>query len=195
MGGSKATEGSQLVMKISKNIAVLSLVLGVGLLGASAPAAGASPGASAGSEIQWETIATAVPTGDTFARGGWGTTPITCQAGYDMAHPGTSSAKRKVNAHLIVKCKGTDAGKVIISLKSRMREGGRSGVPSFRKGKKEVRVGGDLACLSAPRMYQAIGDLKMLFPTGYNPIYHSNTKYSKPKKFKRNKYGICLAVK
>ncbi len=174
-------------MKIRSAMAAI-LTIATGFLG-SLPTPATAPPPEPGTER--ENVLTAVPVQGRATRTGWRTTPITCTADYDSLHPGYSSNKRRINAHLTVECKGTDAHLTSISLKSQMKEGGRWGLPSYRKGRKSVRVGGDLACISARRMYQATGSFVITLPPGYIPVSHTNTKYSERKMFKRDKRGVC----
>lgn len=178
-------------MKLRSAIAAI-LTIATGLLGSvPMPVAAAGPDL----EVEWEHLLTAVPMSGRAARAGWATTPIVCTSSYDSLHPGVKAGKRKVNAHLSVRCTGTDAHLTRISLKSQMKEGGRWGLASYRKGKKSVRIGGDLGCISTPRMYQATGSIAITLPPGYKPTSHSNTKYSERKKFKRDKKGFCAQVR
>lgn len=146
-------------------------------------------------EVEWEHVLTAIPMRSRAASSGWGTTPIVCTSSYDFLHPGVKSNRRRVNAHLSVRCTGTDAHLTQISLKSQMKEGGRWGLASYGKGKKSVRTGEDLACISAPRIYRATGSIAITLPPGYRPMSHSNTKCSERKKFKRDKKGLCLQAR
>ncbi len=81
-----------------------------------------------------------------------GVKTITCKGSYDYPHAGKSSARKKVNAHLIVTCRGTvaiDAQYTQITGSSRMLDltDGRIGAVTTKTARGSLRVGGDLACL------------------------------------------------
>lgn len=79
---------------------------------------------------------------------------ITCSGRYDYPHAGSSSNRKKVNAHLIVTCSGTvaaDARFTQITMQSRMMDttDGRLGAVSTGTAIGSGRIGGDLACVAA----------------------------------------------
>lgn len=87
-----------------------------------------------------------------------GVKTITCRGSYDYPHAGKSSARKKVNAHLIVTCQGTvalDAQFTQITGSSRMLDltDGRAGAVTTKTARGSLRVGGDLECLAAAHRY------------------------------------------
>lgn len=116
---------------------------------------------------------------------------IVCVGKYDNLHPGSSSKKRAVNAHLIVKCTGPNAKGTKINLASRMTDGKRLGKTSTAKGNGSARVGGDLRCVSQKRAYRAYGVATFKYPAGYTPATGSGTAKSAAKAFRKNAKGLC----
>ncbi|MFC9970011.1 hypothetical protein ACFVH6_03810 [Spirillospora sp. NPDC127200] len=111
---------------------------------------------------------------------------------YDAPHPGASSKKRKINAHLSITCSGTGAGATYVTVSSRMTEGRRVGKASTGKGFRKARTGGDLACVKSKRAYQAKGVVLIKFPPRYSPPTATAKLSSVVKAFKRNGKGICV---
>ncbi len=111
---------------------------------------------------------------------------------YDAPHPGASSKKRKINAHLSITCTGAGAGATHVTVSSRMVDGRRAGKASTGKGFGKARTGGDLACVTSKRAYQAKGVVLIKFPPRYNPPTATAKLASVAKTFKRNGKGICV---
>ncbi|MGK5555079.1 hypothetical protein ACSNOI_26020 [Actinomadura kijaniata] len=123
---------------------------------------------------------------------------ITCKGAYrggkwyDAPHPGASSKKRRINAHLSVTCTGGGAGATHVTVSSRMVDGRRAGKVSTSKGLRSAKTGGDLACVSSKRGYQAKGVVFVKFPPRYSPPTATGTPVSIIKAFKKGKKGICV---
>jgi hypothetical protein len=120
-----------------------------------------------------------------------GVKTITCRGTYDYPHAGASSARKKVNAHLIVTCLGTvplDAQFTQLRGSSRMLDvtDGRVGAVSTKSGRGSLRVGGDLACLAKTHSYQAVGTTSIVFPPGYTPGSSKTGAKSTKRKFARD---------
>ncbi|MGI5164478.1 hypothetical protein ACQEU3_09005 [Spirillospora sp. CA-253888] len=111
---------------------------------------------------------------------------------YDAPHPGASSKKRKINAHLSITCTGAGAGATHVTVSSRMVDGHRAGKASTGKGFGKARTGGDLACIKSKRAYQAKGVVLIKFPPRYSPPTATAKLSSVVKAFKRNGKGICV---
>lgn len=111
---------------------------------------------------------------------------------YDYPHPGHSSKKKKINAHLSVKCTGAGAGATVVTVTSRMSDGRRIGKPSTKTGRGGARVGGDLVCLKKKRSYRALGTVSIKFPPKYTPPTAGGTVKSVSKPFKKGKKSICV---
>ncbi|GAA2636095.1 hypothetical protein SMC26_39160 [Actinomadura fulvescens] len=163
-----------------------------------APVAG-SLGAevSQGSAVDDETFTiTAQSTGASLQGGA--AARITCTGSfkgnrpYDSPHPGASSKKRKINAHLSVTCTGVGAGATLVTVSSRMTDGRRAGKASTGRGFRKARTGGDLACVSSKRAYRALGLVIIKFPPRYSPPSARATPRSIAKAFKKNRKGICV---
>lgn len=127
-----------------------------------------------------------------------GVKTITCKGIYDYPHAGKSSARKKVNAHLIVACQGTvalDAQFTQITGSSRMLDltDGRTGAVTTKKARGSLRVGGDLACLAAAHRYKGVGTASILFPPGYTPGSGKTGAKSVERKFARSTdTGDCI---
>ncbi|MQY03284.1 hypothetical protein [Actinomadura macrotermitis] len=123
---------------------------------------------------------------------------ITCRGSfkggkpYDAPHPGASSKKRKINAHLSVTCTGTGAGATRVTVSSVMIDGHRAGKASTGSGWGKARTGGDLACVKSKRAYQAVGRVVIKFPPRYTPPSATLSARSLAKAFKKNGKGICV---
>ncbi|GAA1532667.1 hypothetical protein GCM10009678_13760 [Actinomadura kijaniata] len=123
---------------------------------------------------------------------------ITCKGAYrggkyyDAPHPGASSKKRRINAHLSVTCTGGGAGATHVTVASRMVDGRRAGKVSTDKGFRSAKTGGDLACVSSKRGYQGKGYVYVKFPPRYSPPAASLNPVSIIKAFKKGKKGICV---
>ncbi|MFI0453517.1 hypothetical protein [Actinomadura sp. 6N118] len=111
---------------------------------------------------------------------------------YDAPHPGASSKKRKINAHLSVTCTGPGAGATLVTVSSRMTDGRRAGKASTRRGLGKARTGGDLACVKSKRAYRAVGLVVIKFPPRYSPPSATHKAASIAKAFKKNGKGICV---
>ncbi|MCD0450561.1 hypothetical protein LO762_15380 [Actinocorallia sp. API 0066] len=111
---------------------------------------------------------------------------------YDHPHAGHSSDRKKVNAHLSIKCTGPGAGATVVTLTSRMSDGRRIGKASTKTGRGGARVGGDLVCLKQKRTYQALGTISIKFPPRYTPPAASRTVKSPSKPFKQGKKKLCV---
>jgi hypothetical protein len=110
---------------------------------------------------------------------------------YDAPHPGRSSHRRKVNAHLSIVCTGGGAAATLVTVTSRMVDGHRVGAPGTRSGLGRARTGGDLRCLKKKRAYQAKGTVKVKFPPGYEPPTATAHPRSVIRVFKRAASGRC----
>lgn len=120
---------------------------------------------------------------------------ITCKGSYDHPHPGVSSGRTAINAHLTVKCAGGDANKTKVTVSSRMTDGKRSGKVSSSSGNRGyARVGGDLVCVKQKRAYRAIGTARITFPKGYTKVVQKSGAKSKKKSFKQQSNRNCARV-
>ncbi|MDR2257400.1 MAG: hypothetical protein LBE25_15585 [Arthrobacter sp.] len=145
-----------------------------------------SPGEFVISAATSKAPATATP-----VRAKSGASIIVCVGKYDNPHPGSSSKKRSVNAHLIVKCTGPNAKGTKINVGSRMTDGKRLGKTSKAKGNGSARVGGDLSCVAQKRAYRAYGVATFKYPAGYTPATGSGGAKSAAKAFRKNAKGLC----
>lgn len=111
---------------------------------------------------------------------------------YDHPHPGKSSNRRAINAHLAITCTGTGAGLTHVTVTSRMVDGRRAGAPDTDRGFRSARTGGDLRCVSQKRRYQAKGSIFIKFPPRYTPATATGSPVSVIKAFKRGPGGKCI---
>lgn len=112
---------------------------------------------------------------------------------YDFPHPGRSSNKRAINAHLSVDCKGPGSNATFVKVRSVMHSARRNGGPSFGQGMGGAKTGGDLRCVKKKRVYRARGFVRVKFPPGYKPPGGTRTPTSVARVFKKNRRtGKCV---
>lgn len=94
---------------------------------------------------------------------------VTCSGSYDYPHASKSSNMKAINAHLTVSCKGRLSNAVRVIVASQMLDSsGRKGKTYTQSKLGSAKVGGDLACTSQVRKYQAIGSVQLIYPAGFN---------------------------
>lgn len=118
--------------------------------------------------------------------------PIRCHGEYDYPHPGKSSHRRAINAHMSVSCRGGMAAQTRIQAQSRMTDtAGRMGRVSSQSGLQNVKVGGDLNCTTDRRNYRAVAAVKFTFPAQYVPRVITAGAKSVVRSFRLNSNGMC----
>lgn len=111
---------------------------------------------------------------------------------YDSPHPGKSSNRRAINAHLAINCSGPGFIMTKVHVESVMIDGRRAGELDDDDGMGKARTGGDLRCVKSKRSYQAKGFVHVTFPPGYSPPVGVARPVSPIKSFKRAPTGRCV---
>lgn len=188
---------------LTKNTVASSVAVAVALLAgtlSSAHGAAASPARSLSDShptIQRQAVASSPDRGDVSgvvasSRSASGAR-ITCYFGYtDWPHPGKSSNRRKINAHLNIDCNGPKSGLTYVNVRSTMHSRKREGRESADGGWGHAKTGGDLRCIKKKRLYRAHGKVYIKFPPRHTPQTATGSPKSKKRVFKKNRRGKCF---